>query len=100
MTKSKHTDHSQSASRLKVLSFNPNSIGKNPKRGEIFQLLRNKQADIIFLSDTRLNKDVESLAREQWGGKAYFASFSSQARGVAILISKNLPVVIYDESVY
>ena len=67
-----------SASRLKLLSFNPNSIGKNPKRGEIFQFLRDKQADIIFLSDTRLSKDVENNVRQEWGGKAYFSSNSSQ----------------------
>ena len=105
MSIKEHNEHLKmktfkAASRLKLLSFNPNSIGRNPKRSEIFHFLRDKKADIIFLSDTRLSKDVESAVKQEWGGKAYFASHTSQARGVAVLISKDLPLDIYEETLY
>ena len=79
------TKNMPSASRLKIISFNPNSIGKHPKRERVLNFLRNKAADIIFISDTRLCKEVESLVKEEWSGNAYFASYTSQSRGVAIL---------------
>ena len=71
-----------SMSSLKILSFNPNSIGRNPKRSEILQFLRNKHPDIIFISDSRIGKEIESTVQAEWEGKSLFASFSSQARGV------------------
>ena len=77
-----------SASKFRLLSFNPNSIGKNPKRAKVIKALRNKNANIILLSDTRLASEVESVVKAEWGGKAEFASFTSQARGVAVLFKK------------
>ena len=89
-----------SASKLRLLSFNPNSIGKNPKRAKIIQALKKKNANIILLSDTRLAKEIEPIVKSEWGGKAHFASFTSQARGVAILFSKDLAVEIIEDSIF
>ena len=92
--------HITSASKLRLLSFNPNSIGKNPKRAKIIQALRKKNANIILLSDTRLSKEIEPTVKNEWGGKANFASFTSQARGVAVLFAKNLAIEILEDSIY
>ena len=46
--------------------------------------------------DTRLAKEIENIVKAEWGGYAYFSSFNSQSRGVAIFIQKNLPVKILD----
>ena len=89
-----------SASKLRLLSFNPNSIGKNPKRSQIIQAIKKKNANIILFSDTRISTDIEPLVRSEWGGKANFASFTSQARGVAIFFTKNLPIEIIEDSIY
>ena len=59
------------------MGFNPNSIGKNPKRGKIFTALRQKRADIIIISDSRISKDIEKIVKAEWGGDCAFASFSS-----------------------
>ena len=59
-----------SASKLRILSFNPNSIGKNPKRANIIQAIRKKQANIILFSDTRISADIEPTIRAEWGGKS------------------------------
>ena len=89
-----------SASKLRLLSFNPNSIGKNPKRAQIIQAIKKKNPNIILFSDTRISADIEPLVKSEWGGKANFASFTSQARGVAIFFSKGLPIDIIEDSIY
>ena len=86
-----------SASSFKILSFNANSIGKNPKRQTVFHHLKKKNPDIIIACDTRICKSIENTVREEWGGNCIFNSFSSQARGVAIFIKKNFPVTIIDK---
>ena len=91
---------SVSISRLRILAFNPNSIGRNPKRSKIFQTLKKKRADIILLSDTRISKDIEPFVKTEWGGQARFASFTSQARGVAIFFRKDLAINIVENSIY
>ena len=65
-----------------------------------FQALKKKRPDIILLSDTRISKDIEPLVKAEWGGKANFSSFTSQARGVAIFFNKNFAVEIIEESIF
>ena len=85
-----------SASNIRIISFNANSIGRNPKRAQVFQFLRKKRPDIIILVDTRLSKDIESLVKTEWGGYAEFSSFNSQSRGVAILVQKKMAIKFLD----
>ena len=59
--------------------------------------MKRKNPDILILVDTRLAREVENQVRAEWGGFAYFSSFTSQARGVSILIKKDLPIKILDE---
>ena len=89
-----------SASKLKIFGFNPNSIGRNPKRTKVLHSLRKKGADIILLSDTRISKDIEALVKSEWGGHVNFASFTSQARGVAIFFKKELAIQIIENLIY
>ena len=89
-----------SASKFRLLSFNPNSIGKNPKRSKILHAIRKKQANIILFSDTRISAEIEPTVKAEWGGKANFSSYSSQARGVAIFFTKDLPIEIIEDSIY
>ena len=89
-----------SASKFRIVSFNPNSTGKNPKRANILQAVRKKQANIILFSDTRISADIEPSIKAEWGGKVNFASFTSQARGVAVFFTKDLPIEIIENSIY
>ena len=43
------------------------------------------------MSDTRICKSIENIVSDEWGGKCFFNSFTSQARGVAIFLKKNNP---------
>ena len=89
-----------SSSKFRIIAFNPNSIGKNPKRSKVFQVLKKKRANIILLSDTRIGKDIEPLVKAEWGGRVNFASFTSQARGVALFFTKDLAIEIMENSIY
>jgi exonuclease III len=62
--------------------------------------LREKNADIILISDTRIAKEIEPIVKAEWGGKVNFASFTSQARGVAIFFKKEFPIDIIENSIY
>ena len=81
-----------SASKLKIIAFNANSIGKQPKRRQVLCFLRKKDPDLLVIVDTRFSKDIENSVKAEWGGQVLFSSFSSQARGVAIFVKKNLPL--------
>ena len=86
-----------SASKLKIIAFNANSIGKQPKRRQVLCFLRKKDPDLLVILDTRFSKDIENSVKAEWGGQVLFSSFSSQARGVAIFVKKNLPIKILDK---
>ena len=87
-----------SASKIKIVSFNANSIGRNPKRGNVFHFLKKKQPDIVVIIDTRICIDIENSVREEWGGKALFSSHNSQSRGVGIFLKKDSLVTFLDHS--
>ena len=86
-----------SASKLRIIGFNSNSIGKQPKRRQVLKFLRGKNPDLLFVVDTRIAKNIENTVKEEWGGQVLFASFDSQSRRVALFIKKNLPIKILDK---
>ena len=86
--------------KLKILHFNPDSIGKNPKRKKILGWLSKKRPDIFFVADTRFSPKVEVVVKREWSGSCRFASYKSNARGCAIFIKKDLPVEILDDLTY
>jgi len=87
----------QSASKIRFLSFNANSIGKNPKRNQVLAFLKKKNPDFLVILDTRICPTIEDVIREEWGGNCFFSSFSSQSRGVAIFLKKGISAVILDQ---
>ena len=77
-----------SASKLRVIAFNANSIGKQPKRRQVLCFLERKKPDLLVVVDTRFSKEIENSVKAEWGGQVLFSSYSSQSRGVAIFIKK------------
>ena len=53
-----------------------------------------------MLCDTRISKDIENTVKSEWGGKCYFSSFSSQARGCAIFFKKDFAAEVIEDSIY
>ena len=56
--------------------------------------MKSIESDIILLQETHSDKNDENLWKSQWGESAWFASFSSNSRGVAILIRNSVSVKV------
>ena len=75
--------------KLKIMSCNGQGLGNFRKRRDLFQYLRQKNCSVYFLQDTHFEKKIERQIRAEWGYECYFSNFSSQSRGVAILLNNN-----------
>ena len=74
---------------LKIISVNCQGLGDFKKRKDIFQYYRKTKCNILCLQDTHFTAESEKDIRYQWGFDAYFSSFTSNSRGVAILLNNN-----------
>ena len=74
-----HDKEDNSASKLRFICFNVNSIGKNPKRRQVLHFLRKKNPDLLITIDTRFSKEIENSVKTEWGSQVLFSSFDSQS---------------------
>ena len=79
---------------LKLSTFNCRGLQNPVKRRKIFHYIRNSQSDIIYLQETHSDKNYENFWKNQWGELAWFSSYSSNSRGVAILIRNTISVKV------
>ncbi len=77
---------------LTLSTFNCRGIQDSFKRKKIFHHLRSIGSDIIFLQETHSTSPDEPFWKSQWGAHAWFNSFASNSRGVAILINNSVSV--------
>ena len=77
-------------STLKIASLNCRGLGEFTKRRDLFHFLREKKLSVYLLQDTHFTTEVEERVRREWGYDAFFSSFASNSRGVAILINNNI----------
>lgn len=73
----------------KIFSLNVKGLRNRDKRRKIFYLMHHWKAHIAILQETHSSKQDEMFWRSEWGGQAFFSHGETNARGVAILISKN-----------
>ena len=83
--------------RVKLLSLNVRGISNFKKRKTIFTWCRKQKADFIFLQETYSKIDSERCWRDEWGGEIIMAHGSSNSRGVAILVKKNVDCTIHSK---
>ena len=79
-----------------LASFNTKGIKDIDKRLTTFTWCKEKNIDICLLQETHLQGSTERLWCQNWGGPIRYSHGSSGARGVAILLSKNLDHKIID----
>ena len=95
-------DCDSSVSKLTILSANVNGLGDSAKRREFFLHIETANPDIICLSDTRFCPNIHDTIRNETNHYCFFNSLRSNARGVAVLIKKNCPILVesnyHDES--
>lgn len=72
-------------------SWNVRGLGHVLKRAKVFSHLKSLSADIIYLQETHISPTKEKLLRCSWANQIFQSTFSSKARGVAILIRKTVP---------
>lgn len=77
----------------KILSWNVRGLGQVIKRAKIFAHLKSLSADIIFLQETHIKHNSKWRLKISWIDQIYQANFCTKARGAAILIRKNVPLI-------
>ena len=81
--------------RLKIVSLNTRGLRDNNKRREVYKVLRDKKADIAMLQETRTRSDTNKLWQNEWGPKMHTSDDETNARGVAILLHRNLDITVH-----
>lgn len=74
-------------SSIKIVSLNGQGLGDSQKRRDVFHYLRQKQFSICFIQDTHFQTKLEKYIAAEWGYQAFFSSYTSNSRGVAILFN-------------
>uniref|UniRef100_A0A3P9LGY2 exodeoxyribonuclease III n=1 Tax=Oryzias latipes TaxID=8090 RepID=A0A3P9LGY2_ORYLA len=70
------------------------SIHHPIKRKKILSSLKKDKVQIAFLQETHLVDKEHMKLKRDWVGQAHYSSFSSNSRGVAVLIHKSVPFVL------
>lgn len=76
---------------LTLHSLNVRGLRTGLKRGKVFSHLKSLSGDIIFLQETHIKHAEQWRLKCNWTSQIYQSTFSSKARGVAILIRRNVP---------
>ena len=69
------------------MTLNVRGIGNQKKRRAIFDHYR-FLSDFLVLQETHSSKEIEQIWESEWGGRIIYSHGTTNARGVAILISK------------
>lgn len=81
----------RASGNLTLCSWNVNGINEPVKRGKVLSHLRESKADVIFLQETHLKNEAHGKITAKWISQVHHSRFSAKARGVAIIIRKNVP---------
>ena len=79
---------------VNFVSWNVKSLNHPLKRSKVFAHLKQLKADVTFLQETHLRATDYFRLRGRGVGHVFHSSFCSKARGVAILISNNVPFTV------
>ena len=74
---------------ITISSINAWGFADTQKRSDVLQYLREKNFSIYCLQETHFSKQIEHIITAKWGYKVLYNSFSSNAKGLAILINNN-----------
>lgn len=79
---------------LRFVSWNVKGLNSPFKRKKIIGHLQQLNTRIAFIQETHLKLSDHLKLRFGWVGQIYHSSFNSKARGVAILVHKNVPLSV------
>ncbi len=79
---------------LGLISWNVRGLRKLVKLKQVMTRIKQLNSKIIFLQETHLLSNETTRLRRRLPGQVIACSFSSHARGVAILVHKSIPFCI------
>lgn len=82
--------------KVRITSWNCRGLQKTKKVKQVMNRIKILQSKIIFLQETHLTQEDELKVRRRWKGRILSAPFTSQARGVMILIHDSIPFQIHN----
>ena len=78
---------------LNIISLNVRGLREPVKRRSVFEFYR-KRCHILCIQETHSIQDDEKIWTAEWGGRVFFSHGNSNARGVAMLIRRDVPVSV------
>jgi exonuclease III len=81
---------------FKICTFNCNGLGNSTKRRDVFDYLRELNANIYFLQETHWKTEMEKYIRSAWGYDVLVCGKETNKNGVAILFNNNFEYVLHD----
>ena len=82
------------ANLVRFISWNINGSHNPAKRKKCLSYLKSQQADVALLQETHLVDTEIVKFKTGWVGQLFHSSYTSNKRGVAILVHKNLNFVM------
>ena len=79
---------------LNLFNFNARGLGDRKKRMAVFLWLKSKGSGVYLLQECHSTANSEQIWQQDWDGRIEFSHGNSNCRGVAILITKNVPIDI------
>uniref|UniRef100_A0A3B4T4G4 Reverse transcriptase domain-containing protein n=1 Tax=Seriola dumerili TaxID=41447 RepID=A0A3B4T4G4_SERDU len=76
--------------QLTCISWNIRGVNSPIKRKKMLTYLKRQKVDIAFIQESHLTDTEHLKLRRDWVGNVFYSSYSSKARGVALLINKHL----------
>ena len=78
------------SSHIRIISANCQGLRDASKRTDVIKYLEDLQANILCLQETHWLKNEEKMLSKTWTGDIFLSGEKTNARGVAILIKRNL----------
>ncbi len=89
--------HTIKEQEVRILCLNVNGISNKKKRQLVYNWIRNSKADIVLLQETHCGSEEEAKKwQREWEKASYWSTFSSAARGVAILMNSTKDITCHD----
>jgi exonuclease III len=76
--------------KLKIITYNVKGLKGPEKRSKVMKWLKQKQGDIILIQESHFEEKDRGKWKNDWDGEIISSQGSNQARGVCILLHRDL----------
>lgn len=86
----------KNGSDVNFISWNVRGMNHPIKCNTVLSHLSNLKGDVVFIQETHLKNSEHQRLKRSWVGQIFHSRFNAKARGTAILINKNTPLIVSD----